>query len=141
MRASPAGVVVIPSGITTTVDDACRLWLTDDGNGLACGDSLLRGAAATVGPATIGVVLTGMLCDGTEGVRAIKRRSAEIIFDGKPFTLLRDGGQGLGEPSSCQFRIKPAHQCLGRPPLTRKPGDRDGVRVYTRDAGPGLSHE
>lgn len=129
VRAYPAGVTVIPGGTTATVDDACRLWLTDDGNGLACGDSLLRGAAATVGPATIGVVLTGMLCDGTEGVRAIKRRGGRVLAQ-DPATARAPGMPSSAIATGCVDFVLPLERIApALIALTMAPGAADLLTV------------
>lgn len=72
------GVTVIPGGSTATLDETHRLHLTDS-DGFGGGDALLSSAAATASSAVIGIVLTGMLRDGTEGIRAIKRHGGRVL--------------------------------------------------------------
>jgi two-component system chemotaxis response regulator CheB len=42
-------------------------------------DVLFRSAAAAYGPEAVGIILTGMGCDGTEGLAALKRAGAATI--------------------------------------------------------------
>jgi two-component system, chemotaxis family, protein-glutamate methylesterase/glutaminase len=72
------GVTVVPGGYLAGVDVAHRLTLTEDGAARG-GDTLLAGLAQAVGRAAIAVVLTGMLHDGAQGVRAIKRFGGRVI--------------------------------------------------------------
>jgi two-component system chemotaxis response regulator CheB len=72
------GVTVVPGGYLAGVDAAHRLTLTENAAARG-GDTLLAGLAQAVGPAAIAVVLTGMLHDGAQGVRAIKRFGGRVI--------------------------------------------------------------
>lgn len=78
--ASRPGVTVIPHGWTAQLDSAYRLELTPAERG-AGGDLLLSSAAKAAGPRLIGVILTGLLRDGSEGVRAVKRHGGRVLVE------------------------------------------------------------
>lgn len=78
------GVTVIPGGCAATAgpDGLLRLCSRDgppapDRN---VGDDLVASAAATSAPGgVIGVVLSGRMNDGTQGVRAVKRHGGRVL--------------------------------------------------------------
>lgn len=74
------GVTLVPGGHVATLDDGRRLRV-DERDGLAVGDATMTSAAERLGAATIGVVLTGRLRDGTAGARAIKRRGGRVLAE------------------------------------------------------------
>jgi two-component system chemotaxis response regulator CheB len=76
--AGTAGVTVIPGGFTATVDRAGRLALGQ--TSMVAGDALLTSLATASAPdPVIAVVLSGMLRDGAQGVRAVKRHGGRAI--------------------------------------------------------------
>ncbi|MCA1821587.1 MAG: chemotaxis protein CheB [Pseudonocardia sp.] len=125
-----SGVTVIPGGVTATVDQAHRLRLLD-GDGCTGGDSLLRSVAAAVGPAAIGVVLTGMLCDGAQGVRAIKRHGGRVLVQ-DPATARASGMPSSAIATGCVDLVLPLH-CIAPAliALTMAPGAADLLIVPT----------
>lgn len=102
------GVTVIPGGSTATLDEAHRLHLTD-AEGLGGGDALLSSAAAAAGSAVIGIVLTGMLRDGTEGVRAIKRHGGRVLAQ-DPATACARGMPSSAIATGCVDFVLPLHR-------------------------------
>lgn len=78
--AAGPGIHVIPKGYTARLDAGCRMELVPTAPGTG-GDDLLRSASEVAGSRLIGVVLTGMLHDGTEGVRAVKRQGGRVLTE------------------------------------------------------------
>ena len=76
--ASRPGVTVIPHGWTAVLDPEYRRELRPAERGEG-GDLLLSSAAKVAGSRLIGVVLTGLLRDGTEGVRAVKLHGGRVL--------------------------------------------------------------
>jgi two-component system chemotaxis response regulator CheB len=74
------GVTVIPHGCSALLDADYRMQLipADRSGG---GDALLRSAAHAAGRRLIAVVLTGLLNDGADGVRAVKRQGGRVLVE------------------------------------------------------------
>ncbi|MEO8698022.1 MAG: chemotaxis-specific protein-glutamate methyltransferase CheB [Acidimicrobiales bacterium] len=83
----PGGVYVAPGGrhmsLTGSMAAAnVRIHLTDEPPENSCrpaADVLFRAAAAAYGPGTLGVVLTGMGCDGLSGCAAIRDAGGSVL--------------------------------------------------------------
>jgi two-component system chemotaxis response regulator CheB len=75
------GVTVIPTGHVAKIDSVRRITVTpaDPPDQLRGGDTLLTSLATAVGSRAIAVVLTGMLHDGTAGLRAVKRHGGRVL--------------------------------------------------------------
>lgn len=88
-----SGVTVIPRGCTALYDRDHGLQLKETRPGTG-GNELLRSAAEVAGARLIVLVLTGMLSDGADGVRAVKRAGGRVLVE-DPRTA-----QAAGMPSS-----------------------------------------
>lgn len=124
------GVTVIPGGTAATVDQLRRLSILDT-DGFHGGDELLVSAAAVMGPAVIGVVLTGMLKDGTAGVRAIKRHGGRVLAQ-DPVTARADGMPSSAIATGCvDFVLSPHRIAAALVALTMAPGAAELFTVPT----------
>jgi two-component system chemotaxis response regulator CheB len=124
LRVGEPGVTVIPGGLTATLDHTRRFTLTD-GDPLGGGDALLSSAAAVFGPAAIGVVLTGMLRDGTEGIRAIKRHGGRVLTQ-DPATARAGGMPSSAIATGCVDFVLPLSRIApALVALTMAPGAAD----------------
>lgn len=93
-RIRPGTVLIAPGGF--------HLLVNRDRDGLFCelsprdasdkyvpsADRTMASAAAACGPATLGVVLTGMGKDGSEGVRAIRQRSGQCLAESEESAVI-----------------------------------------------------
>lgn len=105
------GITVIPGGESATLTSGGQLALEPvTGPRNLGGDMLLASAAAASRPGyTIGVILSGMLHDGTQGIRTVKRNGGRV--------LAQDPGtaRGVSMPSSaiatgCVDFVLPPHR-------------------------------
>lgn len=130
LQVEAPGVTVIPGGVAATIDETRRLSIVD-GDGLHGGDVLLSSAAAALGPAVIGVVLTGMLRDGTTGVRAVKRRGGRVLAQ-DPVTARAAGMPSSAIATGCVDFVLPLHRIAAAlVALTMAPGAAELFTVPT----------
>jgi two-component system chemotaxis response regulator CheB len=124
------GVVVVPTGHSAVLGPDRTFTLTD-GDPVRAGSEFLTSLAAVCGEAGIGVVLTGMLDDGAEGVRAVKRRGGRVLVQ-DPLTAAASGMPASAMATGCVDFVLP----LERIPdalvaLAMAPGGADLLRVPT----------
>jgi two-component system chemotaxis response regulator CheB len=122
------GVTVVPGGVAATIDPAGRLNLSE--SGAASGDALMTtAAAAATRGAVIGMVLSGMLRDGSEGVRAVKRHGGRIIAQ-DPVTAKAPGMPSSAIATGCVDFVLPPHRlATALIALTMAPGAADLLTV------------
>jgi two-component system chemotaxis response regulator CheB len=100
----PGEVLVAPGGMQTLVglrDSRLRVQLAPPGDQLykPCIDLLFGSVAGALGDAAIGVILTGMGSDGTEGARQLKAGGATVwsqdrdssVVYGMPYSVAKSG--------------------------------------------------
>ena len=124
------GVVVVPTGWDVSFDSAGRFALTQS-DGLHGGDALLAGLARLLGPAVIGVVLTGMQRDGALGVQEVKRRGGRVLVQ-DPATARAAGMPSAAVATGCVDFVLPLDRMAAAlVTLTMAPGGADLLTVPT----------
>lgn len=124
------GVTVIPRGCTATFGAGYEISV-QAADVLGGGDTLMSSAARAGGAAVIGVVLTGMLHDGAQGVRAIKRHGGRVLVE-DPSTARAGGMPSAAIATGCIDFVLPAHRISAALiALTMAPGGADLLAVPT----------
>jgi two-component system chemotaxis response regulator CheB len=122
------GVTVIPTGYTAHLEPD-RTTTISDGDPLHSGDEFLHSLAHTTGPAAIAVILTGMLDDGANGVRAIKLHGGRVLVQ-DPHTARAPGMPSHAMATGCVDHVLPLHRIpAGLIALTMAPGGADLLTV------------
>jgi two-component system chemotaxis response regulator CheB len=127
MSARQPGLLVVPGGFTATIDPGGNVVLADGGLG---GDALMTSAAAAAAPrAVIGVVLSGMLRDGSDGVRAVKRHGGRVLAQ-DPATARAPGMPSAAIATGCvDFVLSPERLAAALVALVMAPGGADLLSV------------
>jgi two-component system chemotaxis response regulator CheB len=122
------GVVVVPTGYRATVRPDRTMMLTE-GDPLRVGDDLLTSVAVTLGAGAIAVVLTGMLDDGAQGVRAVKRHGGRVLVQ-DPSTARAAGMPASAMATGCVDFVLPLERIpAALVALIMAPGGADLLRV------------
>ena len=83
--------MIAPGGYHVELTREERVKLTKDppiGGLRPCADITMKTVAAVLGGRALGVVLTGMGRDGTEGCKALKRRGCKVLVESKETALI-----------------------------------------------------
>lgn len=134
-----AGVVVLPGGgRAARLDPFGRLLLSED-RILRPGDVLLNSLATAWGASALAVVLTGMLNDGTKGIRAVKDAGGWVLVQ-DPATARAPSMPASAVATGCvDFVLPVEHLATALVALTMAPGRADLLTVsstpWTRLAG------
>ena len=125
------GVTVIPGGTSATISQGRQLGLRPvaDRRDL-CGDTLLASTAEAARPGhVIAVVLSGMLHDGTEGIRAVKRHGGRVLAQ-DPATARAGSMPSSAMATGCVDFVLPPHRLAAAlTALTMAPGGADLLAV------------
>ena len=109
---SPATCLVAPGGYHMEVTTDERVKLTKDppiGGLRPCADITFRTVASVFGNRAMGVVLTGMGHDGTDGCRALKNRGCKILAESKETALIYGMPKSIVE-NNLHDRTAPIHE-------------------------------
>lgn len=105
------GITVIPGGESAALTSRRQLTLEPASRPLDLGgDTLLASAAAAARPGyVIGVILSGMLHDGTVGVRAVKRHGGRVLAQ-DPGTARAGSMPSSAIATGCVDFVLPPHR-------------------------------
>ena len=127
------GVTVIPGGASAALTASRELTLEQTAEfPITGGDALLASAAAAAlpGPA-IGVILSGMLTDGSQGIRAIKRNGGRVLAQ-DPATARAASMPASALATGCvDFALPPHRLAPALVALTMAPGGASLLAVPT----------
>jgi two-component system chemotaxis response regulator CheB len=117
------GITVIPGGASATLDGSLRLALEPVTGRYLCGDALLASAAEASRPGwTIAVILSGMLHDGAEGIRPVKRHGGRVLAQ-DPATARAGSMPSSAIATGCVDFVLPPHRLAAAlVALTMAPG-------------------
>ena len=115
---TPGTVLVAPAGIHTKLarrQGAVSIVLDEEPRGALhrpSADVLMASAAAVYGPLSVGVVLTGMGADGTEGLRAIREKGGLTLAESEE-TCVIYGMPKAAIDAGVVHRVVPLHRVAG----------------------------
>lgn len=127
------GVTVIPGGASATLTGHRELTLQQATGAVnPGGDALLASAAAAARPGpVIGVILSGMLTDGTQGIRAVKRNGGRVLAQ-DPATARAASMPASALATGCvDFALPPHRLAPALVALTMAPGGASLLAVPT----------
>jgi two-component system chemotaxis response regulator CheB len=88
-------------------------------------DPLFESAAAAFGSGTIGVVLTGRLRDGSQGVRAVKAHGGRVLVQDPATAVAPDMPTAALATGCCDFALPPDKIADALTALVMAPGAAD----------------
>jgi two-component system chemotaxis response regulator CheB len=118
------GVTVIPGGTAATFSQSRQLALQPvAARRDLCGDALLASTAEAARPGhAIAVIASGMLHDGTEGIRAVKRHGGRVLAQ-DPATARAGSMPASAIATGCVDFVLPPHRLApALTALTMAPG-------------------
>jgi two-component system, chemotaxis family, protein-glutamate methylesterase/glutaminase len=123
-----SGVVVVPTGYAAVLELDRTITLTQQDE-LRSGNTFLASLGPAVGEAAIGVVLTGMLADGADGVRVVKRHGGRVLVQ-DPTTARAAGMPANAMATGCVDFVLPLERIpAALVALTMAPGGAEVLRV------------
>lgn len=123
--ADQPGVTVVPAETAATIDESGR-WVLAEGDTRPGNALLLSSARATP---TVAVILTGLLNDGAEGCRAVKRLSGRVLVQ-DPATAQAPSMPESAIATGCaDFVLPPDRIATALLALTTAPGAADLLAV------------
>lgn len=123
-----SGVVVVPTGHSAVLEPD-RTFTLSEQEPLRSGNRFLTSLGPVVGEGAVGVVLTGMLDDGADGVRVVKRHGGRVLVQ-DPATARAGGMPASAMATGCVDFVLPLERISAALiALTMAPGGADVLRV------------